>query len=278
MRLTLLGTGSPLPDPHRAGPATLVEAGGLQLLFDCGRGVLMRLAGAGLPSPALLAAQFLTHLHSDHVSDFNDVVTTRWVTSPAPNPLTVVGPPGTGRFVERTLEMLTDDVGYRIAHHEDLQWEPGVDVTEVLDGPVLLDVLAAAGVTVTAAPTDHRPVAPTVGYRIDHDGAAVVIAGDTVPCDGLDRLVAGADVYVQTVIRDDIVRSVPMQRFQDICDYHSSVADAARTAAAAGVDTLVLTHMVPAPAPEAVGDWIEIAREHFDGTVVAPDDLGVIEV
>ncbi|MBM3663525.1 MAG: MBL fold metallo-hydrolase [Actinobacteria bacterium] len=278
MRVTLLGTGSPLPDPNRAGPATLVEAGGLQLLFDCGRGVLMRLAAAGLPSPALLTAQFLTHLHSDHVSDFNDVVTTRWVTSPAPNPLTVVGPPGTGRFVERTLEMLTDDVGYRIAHHEDLQWEPGVDVTEVLDGPVLLDVLAAAGVTVTAAPTDHRPVAPTVGYRIDHDGAAVVIAGDTVPCEGLDRLVAGADVYVQTVIRDDIVRSVPMQRFQDICDYHSSVADAARTAAAGGVDTLVLTHMVPAPAPEAVGDWIEIAREHFDFTVLAPDDLGVIEV
>ena len=49
MRVTLLGTGSPLPDPHRAGPATLVEAGGLHLLFDCGRGVLMRLAAAGLP-------------------------------------------------------------------------------------------------------------------------------------------------------------------------------------------------------------------------------------
>ncbi len=277
VRVTLLGTGSPLPDPNRAGPATLVEAGGLHLLFDCGRGVLMRLAAAGLPTPALLAGVFLTHLHSDHVSDFNDVVTTRWVTSPAPNPLGVVGPPGTGRFVDRTLEMLRDDVGYRIAHHEDLQWEPGVDVTEVLDGPVLLDVLAGAGVTVGAAPTDHRPVAPTVGYRIEHDGAAVVIAGDTVPCDGLERLVAGADVYVQTVIRDDIVRQVPLQRFRDICDYHSSVADAARTAAAGGVGTLVLTHMVPAPPPGAADEWVALAREHFDGTVVAPDDLGVVE-
>ena len=26
MRVTLLGTGSPIPDPHRAGPATLVQA------------------------------------------------------------------------------------------------------------------------------------------------------------------------------------------------------------------------------------------------------------
>jgi ribonuclease Z len=277
MRITLLGTGSPLPDPNRAGPATLVEAGGLQLLFDCGRGVLMRLAAAGLPSPALLAAQFLTHLHSDHVSDFNDVVTTRWVTSPAPSPLVVVGPPGTQRFADRTLEMLTDDIGYRIAHHEDLQWQPGVEVTEVLDGPVTLDALSAAGVTVTAAPTDHRPVAPTVGYRVEHDGAVVAIAGDTVPCEGLDALVAGADVYVQTVIRDDIVRQVPMQRFQDICDYHSSVADAARTAARGGVRTLVLTHMVPAPPPGGADEWIALAREHFDGEVLAPDDLGVID-
>jgi ribonuclease Z len=277
MRITLLGTGSPLPDPNRAGPATLVEAGGLQLLFDCGRGVLMRLAAAGLPSPALLAAQFLTHLHSDHVSDFNDVVTTRWVTSPAPSPLVVVGPPGTQRFADRTLEMLTDDIGYRIAHHEDLQWQPGVEVTEVLDGPVTLDALSAAGVTVTAAPTDHRPVAPTVGYRVEHDGAVVAIAGDTVPCEGLDALVDGADVYVQTVIRDDIVRQVPMQRFQDICDYHSSVADAARTAARGGVRTLVLTHMVPAPPPGGADEWIALAREHFDGEVLAPDDLGVID-
>ncbi|MBU6216330.1 MAG: MBL fold metallo-hydrolase, partial [Acidobacteria bacterium] len=267
MRVTLLGTGSPLPDPHRAGPATLVEAGGLHLLFDCGRGVLMRLAAAGLPSPALLAAQFLTHLHSDHVSDFNDVVTTRWVTSPIPNPLSVVGPPGTQRFVDRTLEMLTDDIGYRIAHHEDLEWAPGVEVTEVLDGEVVHAGLSGAGVQVTAAPTDHRPVAPTVGYRVEHEGAVVAIAGDTVPCDGLDALVAGADVYVQTVIRDDIVRQVPMQRFQDICDYHSSVADAARTAARAGVRTLVLTHMVPAPPPGGASEWIELAREHFDGEV-----------
>ena len=277
MRITLLGTGSPLPDPNRAGPATLVQAGGLQLLFDCGRGVLMRLAAAGLPSPALLAAQFLTHLHSDHVSDFNDVVTTRWVTSPAPSPLVVVGPPGTERFADRTLEMLTDDIGYRIAHHEDLQWQPGVEVTEVLDGPVTLDALSAAGVSVTAEPTDHRPVAPTVGYRVEHDGAVVAIAGDTVPCEGLDALVAGADVYVQTVIRDDIVRQVPMQRFQDICDYHSSVADAARTAARGGVRTLVLTHMVPAPPPGGADEWIALAREHFDGEVLAPDDLGVID-
>jgi ribonuclease Z len=277
MKVTLLGTGSPLPDPLRAGPSTLVQAGGLNLLFDCGRGVLMRLAAAGLPTPALLHANLLTHLHSDHVTDFNDVVTTRWVTSMVESPLPVVGPVGTRAFADRTLAMLSDDIGYRVTHHDDLNWEPGIDVTEVTDGPVQLDALSAAGVTVTAAPTDHRPVQPTVGYRIEHDGHTVAIAGDTVPCEGLTRLVAGADIYVQTVIRDDVIRQIPMARLQDVCDYHSSVTDAARTAAAAGVRTLVLTHMVPAPAPGAESEWIELAAAHFDGEILAPDDLGSVE-
>jgi ribonuclease Z len=278
MKVTLLGTGSPLPDPNRAGPATLVQAGGMNLLVDCGRGVLMRLAAAGIPTPAFLHANLLTHLHSDHVTDFNDVVTTRWVTSPVEAPLPVVGPPGTAAFAARTLEMLRDDIGYRTTHHDDLNWEPGVEVTEVLEGPVELAPLTAAGVTITAAPTDHRPVAPTVGYRIDHEGRSVVLAGDTVPCPGLQQLVAGADVYVQTVIRDDVIRQIPMQRLQDVCDYHSSVVDAARTADAAGVRTLVLTHMVPAPAPGAEQEWIDIAREHFSGQILAPDDLGTIDL
>ena len=43
-------------------------------------------------------------------------------------------------------------------------------------------------VRVVAAPTDHRPVHPTVGYRFEADGKALVLAGDTIPCEGLDRL------------------------------------------------------------------------------------------
>ena len=83
MKVTTLGTGTPLPDANRAGAASLVEAAGQQLLVDCGRGVLMRLAGAGLGA-GQLAAVFLTHLHSDHVTDFNDVLTTHWISSFAP--------------------------------------------------------------------------------------------------------------------------------------------------------------------------------------------------
>ncbi len=273
MKLTILGSGGPIPDPNRAGPSTLVQAGAFNLLVDCGRGVVMRLAAAGL-LPPMLHRVLLTHLHSDHITDFNDVLTTRWVMSPTPNPLPLSGPPGTAAFVDRTIAMLTDDIGYRIAHHDDLHEPPRADTTEVLDGVVIDE----AGVRVLAAPTDHRPVHPTVGYRVEHGGRVIVLAGDTVPCDGLDRLCAGADVYVQTVIREDLVQLVPSARLQDILDYHSSVTQAAQTAARAGVGTLVLTHMVPTVAPGAEDEWLAIAQREFDGEVVLAHDLLAIDV
>ena len=273
MDVVLLGTGSPLPAADRAGPATLVRAGGRHLLFDCGRGVLMRAAAAGSGAGAFERV-LLTHLHSDHTTDFNDVVTSRWALSLTPNPLRVIGPPGTDRYVGRVMDMLADDISYRLAHHDDLHEPPQVEVVEVLDGVVHDD----DGVRITAAPTDHRPVHPTVGYRVDADGAAVVIAGDTVPCEGLDRLCADADVYVQTVVRPSLIRQIPLPRLQDVLDYHSSVEDAARTAARAGVRTLVLTHPVPPPAPGTEPEWIAEAAALFDGEVILGTDLLTVTV
>jgi len=134
------------------------------------------------------------------------------------------------------------------------------------------------GLRVIAARTDHRPVEPTLGYRVELDGKAVVLAGDTVPCAGLDELCQGADVYVQTVLRDDLVRMVPMQRFVDTIDYHSTVAQAAQTAARGGVGTLVLTHQIPTPAMGTANEWIAAAREHFAGDIVFGEDLASITI
>jgi ribonuclease Z len=273
IEITLLGTGSPIVDPLRAGPSTLVRAGGATLLFDCGRGVLMRAAAAGVQANQLTAL-VLTHLHSDHITDLNDVITSRWVTSFAPSPLRIIGPPGTRAVVDGLLESLAPDISYRLAHHDDLSWDPGVEVAEHLDGVVFDE----GGVRILAAPTDHRPVDPSVGFRVEHGGDAVVIAGDTVPCASLDRLCESAGALVHTVIRADLVAAIPIPRLLDILDYHSSVEQAAQTATRNGVGTLVLTHYVPPLQRGAEAEWRDIAAAHFAGPIELGDDLHVVRI
>ena len=271
--ITLLGTGSPLPDPLRAGPSTLVQAGGANLLVDAGRGVLMRLAAAGL-GPGQITAVLITHLHSDHLTDLNDVITTRWITSFPATPLIILGPPGTANVVDHLMAMLSADISYRIHHHDDLTDPPVVHVTECVAGMKF----EFDEVTVSIDETDHRPVEPSIGFRIDHEGAGVVLAGDTIPCEGLDRLCSGADALVHTAIRADIVATIPMQRMQDILDYHSSVEQAAQTAQRCGVGTLILTHYVPAFAPGEGQDWRDLAAMEFTGQIEVGDDLHHVTV
>jgi ribonuclease Z len=268
VEVIILGSGSPLPDPERAGPASLVRAGGHDFLFDCGRGVLMRAAAVPV-FPIFFKAVLFTHLHSDHTADFNDVVTMRWVMSPGPNPLNVIGPVGTERFVQATLKTLETDIGYRLAHHEDLETGPELNTREAEQGVVFED----EKVKITAALTDHRPVEPCLGFRIEAEGKTVVIAGDTVPCEGLDRLCADAEVLVQTVIRKSLVEAVPSQRFRDILDYHSGTEEAGQTAARGRVKRLVLNHCVPAPSPGTAEEWIAEAALHFSGKIMMAHDL-----
>ena len=273
--ITLLGTGSPIADPNRAGPATLVQAGGEHYLVDCGRGVLMRLAAAGVPVGQLTAV-CITHLHSDHITDLNDVITSMWITTFEPTPLRIIGPPGTREVVGHIVASLGPDIGYRIAHHGDLVDGPLLEVVES-DGVGAPDV-SVGSVVMTTSPTDHRPVEPSIAFRFDHDEVGVVVAGDTVPCAGLDQLCEGAQALVHTVIRKDIITNVPVQRLQDTLDYHSSPEEAAQTAQRAGMNTLVLTHYVPAIPPGGGDDWRELAAQHFSGRVELGDYLHHITI
>lgn len=290
LTVTLLGTGSPMPSPDRAGPATLISAGdgvdAEHYLVDAGRGVLMRLAAAGLGAPNL-TAMLITHLHSDHITDLNDVITTRWVMTFEKTPLTIVGPVGTRAVVDHILASLDPDIEYRLAHHPDLDHRPPVEVIEVdpTEHGDAIELPAGQGGTVkiTCAPTDHKPVEPSIGFRFDftddQGAASVVAAGDTVPCAGLDALCAGANALVHTVIRKDIIAGMPFPRIVDTLDYHSSPEEAAQTAAKAGIDTLIYTHYVPPmPISGSEDDWRALGAAHFGGTIELGDDLHTVTI
>src|SRR2546425_11738927 len=82
-QIVVLGTGTPLADPERSGPAVAVVVNGAAYLVDCGPGVVRRAAAAeknGVKGLAVgkMKIGFITHLHSDHTLGYPGLVFFPW--------------------------------------------------------------------------------------------------------------------------------------------------------------------------------------------------------
>ena len=117
IKVTLLGTGSPVPSPNRFSQSTLVEAGDQTLVFDMGRGVSIRLAQLGIPLGSV-DAHFVTHLHSDHLDGLTDLWGTGWLPTPfgsRTSPMVIYGPEGTVPLTSHLTEAFAADISIRLA-------------------------------------------------------------------------------------------------------------------------------------------------------------------
>ena len=197
MRVTLLGTGTPILNINRFGMSTLVQAGGQTLLFDAGRGAAIRLHQANV-ALGQIDAIFITHLHSDHIAGIPDIYATAPLVPPERRvPLEIWGPVGIEDVVRGVELMLSANNRIRLSEKEVTP-----DVTRIVTHDVPAEggvVFRNQGVTVTAFLVDHGDAKPAYGYRVDYGGHAVVLSGDTVYTPNLIQHAKGADLLVQCV-------------------------------------------------------------------------------
>lgn len=260
LHVILCGTGSPIPDPSRSGPCTMVIAGKQVFVVDTGSGAGRRIGQIGVPL-AKLDAVFLTHFHSDHIDGLGEVLMLRWAGSGRPQPTPIYGPSGVERVVAGFDTAYTADYGYRIAHHgADIMPRSGAggDARPFTFAPgqasrVISD---ANGVRITAFRVKHDPVEPSVGYRFDYKGRSVVISGDTAPTPAVAKMCNGCDVLVHEVLNSEMVGKISAAArkagdariakiMSDIPGYHTSPVEAARIARQGKAKMLLFTHIVP---------------------------------
>jgi len=244
-------------------------------VIDCGDGVARQLVVAGVPLTALRHV-FITHQHSDHTADYGNLIWLAW-TAGLSSRVDTWGPPPLEKMTKLFFEMNAYDIDTRIANEGRVPIVPLVHVHELRTGG---DVMADSNVKVTATLVDHPPVVPAFGYRFDARDRSLVISGDTAPSDNLVKLARGADVLVHSVMYppaiDRLVGRVPNAAAlkESILAHQTSAEDAGRIAQAAGVGTLVLSHLVPPDDPLVTDElWLEAARSHFRGKVVVGKDL-----
>lgn len=266
LRVVVCGSSAPLPSAARAKSCLAIIAGGQLYLVDVGPESVENLVTWGIPL-ARIKGVALTHFHSDHIGDLGELNLQTWAQG-RPGPLAVYGGPGVDQVVNGFNMAYRQDQGYRTAHHTDTlmpaaAW-PLVARTVELNEPAERGGLRTAVVAddgalrITAIEVNHAPVTPAYAYRFDYKGRAIVVSGDLKYDARFADAARGADILVMEAIARPMVEALQQGAeaagrdrqaaiFHDIQDYHVDPSEAARLANAAGVQHLVLTHLLPAP-------------------------------
>ena len=286
--ITLGTAGGPEGEANRSQPANALLVGNDLYLVDAGDGAAGQLKKAGFRLPQVRGI-FLSHNHFDHTGGMLAILGLRMQLN-AYEPLTIYGPPGTKTFIEGLLAGMEParEAAYGMPGRS---WTANVEVTELVDGAIIeLD-----GLEVTVAENTHFKIpensgvaekAKSLSFRFDMDDRSIVYTGDTGPSEAVEKLARNADILVSEMMDIpavlDAIRKVNPnmpQRQLDGIEWHFRAHhvlphQVGEMAANAGVDQVVVTHMVPNIENEemAARYRTEIAKT-FDGKIVIANDL-----
>ncbi|MEP6946745.1 MAG: MBL fold metallo-hydrolase [Acidobacteriota bacterium] len=273
-QVVLLGTGTPNADPDRAGPATAIVVNGSAYLVDCGAGVVRRAAaaarnGVSALQPQNLKIAFITHLHSDHMIGYPDLILTPAVLD-RHAPLAVYGPKGLKAMTNNILKAYSEDIDIRVKgleHGDPKAYR--VDVHEIEPGVIYKD----KNVTVTAFLVQHGSWQQAFGYRFETADRTIVISGDTVPSQAVVDNCNGCDVLVHEVYSEAgfLKRSPEWQKYHS--SFHTSTYQLADIANRAKPKLLVLYHQLIWTS--TVEEMLKEIRSKYSGRVVSGSDLDI---
>ena len=250
MRLSILGSGTAIPDAERGSPGLALEAGSNLILLDIGSGSLYRAERAGIRVQDI-DHLLITHLHIDHVGDLAPLLFAfRSSEMDRSKRLVVTGPPGINSFVQQLQQIYGDWVaplGYPL------------EVNEIHDG-----ILRCGDLKIKVSPVVHGP--PSIAYRIeDSTGKAIVYSGDTEFCDSVVECAVNADLLV-------LECAFPEGRARP---GHLTPSLAGRIARESACKRLLLTHFYPAckghdilgPCARFYSGEILLARDFMELTI-----------
>lgn len=237
MRLTIVGCAGSFPGPDSPASCYLVEHDGQRLVLDLGNGAFGALQR--YVDVYAVDAVVLSHLHADHCLDLTSYYVARKYHPEGPRPtIPVLGPTGTADRMARAY-----DLPHEPGMHGEFEFRDHLPVTEV--GPF----------RISTAPANH----PVEAYalRVDAGGSALAFSGDTGVCEPLVELSRGADLA--------LYEASFLSRYPDLPEnLHLTATQSAEHAMKAGVDTLVLTHLVPWTPQDEV---LEEAASVFTGSL-----------
>lgn len=298
MDCILLGTGGMMPLPHRLLTSLAVRLDGRIYLFDAGEGTQLgwKKAQLGLRGFNLLA---ISHLHADHCLGLPGLLMLR-AQMDAPDPLTILGPPGLAAFlgaIRETLEFFLNyplelvewsDTAGSLAYQDDrvrILWHPlkhtrfclGYRLEET-ERPGKFNSESALRLGIPKGPlwgklqqrqvialADGRTISPDQVLGPERRGRRVAYVVDTRPTRTIYTLCRDVDLA--------FMEGMFLARDTAHADAkgHLTAAEAARLARRAGARQLVLVHISPRYGEDELPLLQEEARKTYAPASVGRD-------
>ena len=277
-----IGTGSPLSaDRVQSGTALFVN--NKFFIFDVGDGVVQKAESMNLPLNDLDGI-FITHYHSDHYIDLPYMINRSWVLGRNKD-LNVYGPKGLKEILDSNKSFLKLENKHRVDHHgsQIMNIKYAFGVSNEFKNQNKQIIYENDGIKITAFNVNHYPVSPSVGYVIEYNNKKVVISGDTKANDLVFEMAKNADLLIHEVILnsllDETIKVLDKKLMvrnshiiNDIQDYHTPPNEIVRLANKAGIKTLILHHLIPAPDNIVIKKIYEKETKNFNGKIHVAND------
>ena len=277
-QVVVLGTGTPVPDPNRAGAGVAVIHKGEAYLFDAGDGIVSRAIRAHLElgmeelNPPNIRHVFFTHLHSDHIHDYSVLASKVWWRRKGR--LRAWGPEGLKALTDPMNRMMKVEADLRSAGTPaEVIGDPEgyrVNVTEISPGIVF----ERDDLTIEAFAVPHGGIEPAFGYRIATDDRTIVISGDTSYSETLIEKAKNADLLIHEVISRKGLAGLSESWQEYHKSSHTLTDEVATVAARSRPRLLVLYHILffGSTAEEVLKE----VTVRYDGNVILARDLQVL--
>ncbi len=246
MILTILGSGTCIPDKNRNQSGYLVEAGKEIILLDSGSGILRQIAKAGTDFMRINHI-FYSHLHPDHTSDMIPILQANYVNTKylgkKRKELDLHGPEGFCDFYKKIKKLvLPVNEVYKVSAKESRTMK--INKIRIISARVV-----------------HSE--NSLAYRMEYKGKSLAYSGDSEYCENLVKLCRNADAAILECSFPYPVRG------------HMTAEQAGMIAAQANVKTLILTHFYPAFKNY---DIKRDVRKHFKGKIILARDLMKVKI
>ena len=282
IKITLLGTGTPLPSVDRFGPSTLIEANGQYFLFDCGRGASQRLWENKIQLGKINNV-FITHLHSDHIVGFPDLWLTGWLPANFGRrqvPIEVWGPKGIEQMSKGLQTAYAWDIEVR--NHGKNKFDSAILIkTHTISEGIIYD---KDGVQVIAFLVDHGDfIDNAFGFRFNYKEHSVVISGDTKYSENLIKNSKNVDVLIHEVAfaHPELIKK--SQTAREIQSLHTTPEEAAKLFSTVSPELAIYSHIAliltdPSIPAANISDLIPRTKNIYDGRLEIGEDNMIIEI